>query len=77
MDKPEARAAHDLMLRRIAQGLRDEDRDNARAWIGKSANLRLTTMFELSEFNRTMARKHGASLDNEEPEFPRLRQAVA
>lgn len=36
MDKAGARAAHDLMLKRIEQSLKDEDRDNALMWRGKS-----------------------------------------
>jgi hypothetical protein len=36
MDKDAARRGHDLMLKRIEQSLKDEDRDNAKMWRGKS-----------------------------------------
>ena len=60
------------MLRRIEQGLKDEDRDNARMWIGVGAERRLLTLFDLSDFNRAIIRSRGFPLDYEPLNFPRL-----
>lgn len=72
MDKSAVRAGHDLMLRRIEQSLRDEDRDNARSWIGVGGERRLLTLFDLSDFNRAIIRSRGFPLEDEPLDFPRL-----
>ncbi len=73
MDQEEARAAHDLMLKRIAQGLKDEDRSNAEMWRGKSAAERLKVLFEMSDFARMQIRSRGFPIDwTFEAQFPGL-----
>jgi hypothetical protein len=72
MEKSAARAAHDLMLRRIGQSLKDEDRDNARMWRDVRGEKRLLTLFDLSDFNRAIIHSRGFPLEYEPLEFPRL-----
>lgn len=77
MDKAAARAAHDLMLKRIEQGLKDEDRSNALLWIGVGAEQRLLTLFDLSDFNRKIVRSRGFPIDYDDLDFPRLPTTAA
>ncbi|MGE0602118.1 MAG: hypothetical protein AB7J35_22185 [Dehalococcoidia bacterium] len=76
MDKSEARAAHDLMLERIARGLKEEDRSNAEMWRDEPAEKRLAALFELSDFMRAMVRSRGFPIDYGELEFPGLPRPV-
>ncbi len=72
MEDAASRAAHNLMLRRIEQSLKDEDRDNARSWIGVDVERRLLTLFDLSDFNRAIIRSRGFPLEDEPLDYPRL-----
>jgi hypothetical protein len=72
MDKVEARAAHDLMLKRIAQSLKDEDRSNAEMWRGKSAAERAQAIAQLSRLADALVRSRGFPIDYGPLEFPGL-----
>lgn len=65
------------MLERIEAGLREEDRSNAEAWRDVDGRRRLRTLFELSDFARSMARKRGIPLESGPLEFPGLPPAAA
>ena len=77
MNEKDGRAAHALMLERIKQGLKDEDRSNAKMWRGKSGEERLKVLFEMSEFGRAQIRSRGFpinwKLEEEFPGLPRRR----
>ena len=68
MDKVAARAAHDLMLKRIEEGLKEEDRDNALMWQGKTPQERLATVAALSALGEEIVRSRGFPR-SEEPEL--------
>ena len=72
MDKDEARAAHDLMLERIARGLKEEDRSNAEMWRGKSDAERIEAMAELSALGAAIVRSRGFPVRNKGLHFPGL-----
>lgn len=72
MDKAAARAAHDLMLKRIAEGLKEEDRSNAEFWRGKSAEERVEAMAQLSALGDAIVRSRGFPIRDEPLTFPGL-----
>ncbi len=72
MDKEEARAAHDLMLKRIAQSLKDEDRSNAAMWRGATPERRLQAMAQLSALGAAIVRSRGFPPPKGASEFPGL-----
>jgi hypothetical protein len=71
MDKAAARAAHDLMLKRIEEGLKEEDRSNARMWRGKSDAERLAVVAALSALGDEIVRSRGFAR-RPEAQFPGL-----
>lgn len=72
MDKAEARAAHDLMLERIARGLKEEDCSNAEMWRGKSDAECAHAIAELSSLGDSLVRSRGFPIDYGELDFPGL-----
>ncbi|MCL4240791.1 MAG: hypothetical protein KJ048_05500 [Dehalococcoidia bacterium] len=72
MDKAGARAAHDLMLKRIEQSLKDEDRDNALMWRGKSDAESARAIAECSDLGDALLRSRGRPVDYGELDFPPL-----
>ncbi len=72
MDKAGARAAHDLMLKRIEQSLKDEDRDNALMWRGKSDAECARAIAECSDLGDALLRSRGTPVDYGELDFPPL-----
>ena len=72
MEKDAARRGHDLLLQRIAQGLKDEDRDNAEMWRDRGGEDRLQAMFEVSDFMRKVARSRPDPVIWDDLEFPGL-----
>jgi hypothetical protein len=72
MDKDAARRGHDLMLKRIEQSLKDEDRDNAKMWRGKSDAECARAIAQLSRLGDALVRASGKPLVEFEPEFPGL-----
>lgn len=72
MEKSVSRAAHDLMLRRIEQSLKDEDRDNARMWIGKSDAECARAISQCSDLGDALIHTRGFPIDYGELDFPPL-----
>ena len=72
LDKEEARAAHDLMLKRIAQSLKDEDRSNAEMWRGKSDAECARAIAQLSRLADALVRSRGFPIDYGTLDFPGL-----
>lgn len=72
MEKSADRAGHDLMLRRIEQSLKDEDRDNARMWIGKSDAECARAISQCSDLGDALIRARGFPINYGELDFPPL-----
>ena len=72
MDKAAARAAHDLMLKRIEEGLKEEDRSNAEMWRGKSDAECAQAIAECSNLGDALVRSRGFPVEYGELDFPPL-----
>lgn len=72
MDKAAARAAHDLMLKRIEEGLKEEDRSNAEMWRGKSDAECARAIAECSSLGDALVRSRGFPVEYGELDFPPL-----
>ena len=72
MDKAAARGGHDLMLKRIEEGLREEDRSNALMWRGKSDRECARAIAECSDLGDALIKARGLPLDYGELDFPPL-----
>ena len=72
MDKAASRAAHDLMLRRIEEGLKEEDRSNAKMWRGKSDAECARAIAECSAVGDELVRSRGFAIQYGELDFPPL-----
>lgn len=66
------RAEYNLMLQRIADGLREEDRANALMWRGKSDAECARAICECSDLADALVRARGFPIDYGELEFPPL-----
>lgn len=72
MDKASARAGHDLLLKRIEEGLKEEDRSNALMWRGKSDAESARAICECSNLGDELIASRGFPLVYGELEFPPL-----
>ena len=72
MDKATPRGGHDLMLKRIEEGLKDEDRSNALMWRGKSDAESARAIAECSDLGDALVRSRGFPVEYGELEFPPL-----
>ena len=72
MDKTAERAGHDLMLTRIEEGLKEEDRSNARAWMGKSDAQSARAIAQCSDLGDALVRSRGFPIEYGPLEFPPL-----
>jgi len=72
MDKTAARAAHDLMLKRIEEGLKEEDRSNAMMWRGKSDAECARAIVECSALGDELICSRAFAVNYGELDFPPL-----
>lgn len=74
MDKAAARAAHDLMLRRIEASLKEEDRSNALMWRARGDAESARAMIECSQLADVQIRVQGSPIDYGELKFPSFKR---
>lgn len=75
MEDAASHAAHNLMLRRIEQSLKDEDRDNALMWRGKSDAECAHAISQCSDLGDALVRARGFPVEYDELPFHPLPRA--
>ncbi len=69
---PKHDGSHDLMLQRIAEGLKREDESNAEMWRDKGPEERFQAFCEISDFMNKLVEARGFPIEYEPLNFPRI-----